>query len=190
MALLFYQYPETIPLVKELVIMGGKLNGWEFNFVNDPAATEFVLSLPIPTLICGLEVCTAQKFTIDHYNMLRHFRTPRTDYRIPGIWGWLVLNRITSTTTKQVGFFPFDPTVIAYLVQPSLFHSVRLTAHHSIPKMVLPFALPFRVDCRTYIPRTDWDSGRAAAQNQTWVRWTLKINSAAFMELLLQRLVK
>jgi len=48
--LLLTAFPEVIPLIKELSIMGGAIynqNAYEFNFANDPIATNIILYSPL-----------------------------------------------------------------------------------------------------------------------------------------------
>jgi inosine-uridine nucleoside N-ribohydrolase len=186
-ALLFYHYPDTLWQLKELIIMGGKINGWEFNFASDPLATDFVLHQSIPTYIFGLEVCTAQKFTAEHYNQLKEKCTPRARYIVKGIRSWLVLNRAFTGNGKNSGFFPFDATAIAYLIKPEIYHTVLCPAYH-VHGSRLNF-LKFNPLIQTKI-EDYWNQRKSLPleKKNTWVHWALKINSDGFMKLMLDRL--
>ena len=191
-ALLFQRYPEIIRQIDELVIMGGKINGWEFNFANDPAATDFVLQTPIKKIICGLEVCTAQKFTSTHYNRLRCGKYPLQNYLLHGIRNWLALNRCATVPLSKGGFFPFDPTAIAYILEPTLFQTVLIPARHvnpiKKPQITPPLLFP---GWKTYIDPNQWQNRNKIKTKKmnAWSNWALKIDSERFMELLLTHLM-
>ncbi len=183
-ALLFHFFPETVSLLSELVIMGGYLNHFEFNFGNDGAATDVVLQAELPKFISGFEVCLKQKFTTAHYDKLREHSTPRTRYLLQGLRTWLWINRLTSAgSLSKGGFYPFDPTAIAYLIRPDLYHSVQIPARH-VHKNKGP--LPWRSSkAWTYVDKTAWETRR---KETWWSNWALRINSTAFLDLLLERL--
>ncbi len=183
-ALLFYHHPEVVSLLRELVIMGGKLNDFEFNFGNDGPATDAVLQTPIPKFIAGLEVCTAQRFKTVQYAQIRTRDTPRTRLLLQGIRKWLWINRLASAgSLSRGGFFPFDPIAIAYLIRPSLFKSIRVPARH-VHKYKGPFI--WRLGgAWTYLDRQAWQARKA---EPWWSRWGWRIDSTSFLDLLLERL--
>jgi len=184
LALLLYHHSDVIPLLKELVIMGGKLNSFEFNFGSDGPATDAVLLAPIPKFIAGLEVCTAQRFTTAHYARLRARNTPRTRYLLQGIRKWLWINRLLKAGSRsRGGFFPFDPTAIAYLICPFLFKWIYVPARH-IHKYKGPLIWRYGRNW-TYIDRIAWETRRV---EPWWSRWGWRINSSEFLDLLIERL--
>ncbi|MHA1673377.1 MAG: nucleoside hydrolase [Promethearchaeota archaeon] len=191
-ALLFHHHPETISLVKELVIMGGSINKWEFNFANDPNATDFVLKLPIPTTICGYETCCAQKFTKFHYEKLEENNTPRSRFLTQEIYSWFKLNwKSPQKLHLGRGFYPFDPVAVAYLLKPELFKGVLIPVYHDSIPSTFKGSTNFKFSLNTRIDKVKWAERRSASQQdkETWVNWTLRIESDEFMELLLRRLV-
>lgn len=190
-ALLFYKYPETMSLVKNLIIMGGSINKWEFNFANDPNATEYVLHLPIPTFICGYEVCCAQKFTRDHYRQLQEKSTLRSRYLTHEIYSWFKLNwKNPQKLHLGRGFYPFDPTAIAYLLKPELFQGILIPATHDTVPSDFQGATRFKFALKTRVDRVQWAQRKVLTpqEKQTWVHWALKIDSQKYMKLLLSRL--
>ncbi len=190
-ALLFHHYPETMPLVKNLIIMGGSINKWEFNFANDPNATDFVLPLPLPTFICGYETCCAQKFTQHHYRQLQGKSTPRSRYLTHEIYSWFKLNwKNLQKLHLGRGFYPFDPTAIAYLLKPGIFQSILIPATHDTISSDFQGATRFKFTLKTRVDRGKWAQRKVLTpqEKKTWVHWTLKIDSQKFMELLLSRL--
>lgn len=180
-ALLFYHFPEILEnkWVEELVIMGGALDSWEFNFANDPAATQFVLDLSIPTVVCGYETCMAQKFTREHYEILKKKDTLRTRLMVKEIKGWLKMNELIFRS-KPKGFYPFDTIAITYLLNPDLFKSDKISVYST------------NVDKKRY-KKFDFSTKTHQRDNSTddtgsSVFWTKKINSEAFLRLLIDRL--
>jgi inosine-uridine nucleoside N-ribohydrolase len=180
-ALLFYYYPEILQnnWVEKLVIMGGSINKWEFNFANDPAATQFVLDLSIPTVICGYETCMAQKFTREHYNLLKQKNTIRTRLMVKEIKGWLRLNELV-IRGKPKGFYPFDTVAIAAVLKPELFKSEKMSVYST------------NVDKKKY-KKFDFSTkthqkANSTSDSDSSVFWTKEINSKAFLQLLMDRL--
>ena len=191
-ALLFHHHPETISLVKELVIMGGSINKWEFNFANDPNATDFVLKLPIPTTVCGYETCCAQKFTNYYYKQLQEKNTPRSRYLTQEIYSWFKLNwKSPQKIHLGRGFYPFDPTAIAYLLQPDLFKGILIPVSHDTVLPTVTGSTGFKFSLNTRVDKVKWAERKSTSlqDKKIWVNWILKIKSKAFMELLMSRLV-
>jgi non-specific riboncleoside hydrolase len=181
-ALLFHFYPELLSngSIDKLVIMGGALDKWEFNFANDPSATNYVLNLPITSVICGYEVCMAQKFTREHYNQVKEKNTPRSNFIIKEIKSWLKLNEIFGKGNIK-GFYPFDCVAISYVIQPDLFiESEEIPVYSTNTHKKRPWKLDFST--KTYRKE------KKSAKKETWVTWTKKIDSKSFMKLLMQRL--
>ena len=190
-ALLFHHYPETRSQVKELIIMGGCINKWEFNFANDPNATDYVLQLPIPTTVCGYETCCAQKFTDHHYQLLREKKTPRAKYLMKEIYSWFKLNwKNPQKLHLGRGFYPFDPTAIVYLLYPEFFKGIMIPATHDMIPSDYQRETKFKFALKTRVDRTKWARRHKLSplKKKKWVNWTLKIDSKEFMEVLLARL--
>ncbi len=195
-ALLFYYYPGVKKYIEELIIMGGKMNGWEFNFACDPKSVNFVLQQQIKTTICGLEVCQAQKFKDEHYITLNSelqeaikksdlSKGKKMAFLIKKIRGWLILNRISSFPPQKGGFFPFDPTAIAYIINPDLFKGINVPAHIPFPKKRIFSNFRFNPLLKTRINQENWGKNQ---DRNSWVNWLLHIKSEEFMELMLDTL--
>jgi len=188
-ALLFYYYSEIVDsnLISQLVIMGGALDKWEFNFANDPSATDYVLNLPIPTAICGYEVCLAQKFTRSHYNILRKRETARSVYLTKEIKTWLKLNELFLKGEVK-GFYPVDCVAITYSLHPEWFEFKKLPIHLTNVHKNNPRKLDFST--KSYINQELWTKKDTLneSEKQTWVDWAITIDSEKFMELLIERL--
>ena len=189
-ALLFYHYPEIIEnnWVEQLVIMGGCLDKWEFNFANDPASTQYVLDLPIPTVICGYETCMAQKFTRDNLNALKLKKSPRSETMVKEIKGWLKLNEMVTKKGESKGFYPFDPVAISYVLRPGLFESQKIPVYSTnVDKKKYK---KFDFSTKTHINQDLLAQKDTLSESEklSWVDWTKKIDSDKFMELLMDRL--
>jgi non-specific riboncleoside hydrolase len=187
-ALLFHQYPDVIQYIEEMVIMGGCLNKFEFNFANDPDAADFVLNFPLPKVVCGLEVCCAQRFTKAHLKQVEARNTARSKYITSGIQGWLKFNSLFSKLGGDRGFFPFDPTAIAYLLQPDLFtlELFPISVMGKSKSRIWKFDLTNKAIIdknRMHLADNITDN-----QKKSWVRWAQTIQSHEFMNLLLDRL--
>src|SRR5699024_11832953 len=68
-ALLFKVFPETKPFVREIVLMGGAVEGGnatpvaEFNIYADPHAAKVVFESGLPVVMCGLDA--TRKTSVD-----------------------------------------------------------------------------------------------------------------------------
>ena len=160
-------------------------------FANDPNATDFVLQLPISTTICGYETCCAQKFTEDHYQQLQEKNTPISRYLSHEIYSWFKLNwKNPQNLHLGRGFYPFDPTAIAYLLKPELFQGLLIPVVHDTVPSTFKGSTKFKFSLKTRVDRFKWAKRRdlSSQEKKTWVNWTLKIKSKEFMDLLMSRL--
>ncbi len=188
--LLFHHYPEILQnqWVEKLVIMGGCLDKWEFNFANDPAATQFVLDLSIPTVVCGYETCMAQKFTRGHYELLKQKDTPRSITMAKEIKGWLKLNEKVSKKGEDRGFYPFDPVALCAVLRPDWFESQSIPVYSTnVDKKKYR---KFDFSTKTHINQDKLNQKETLSEYErlSWVDWTMKIDSKKFMELLMKLL--
>ena len=126
------QQPEIIDDLNRLVIMGGvifpekiplgyPLVTTEFNASKDPSAVKIVFSQELDTTLVGLDVTTQVKFKDIHYVALKQANTPITRYLKKHVKSWLIFNKLL-----MGGFHPHDPIAIAYLLNKSLFKTVKL----------------------------------------------------------------
>jgi inosine-uridine nucleoside N-ribohydrolase len=122
-ALLFKIFPEVIDKIKRISLMGGKLNGWEFNYACDPLAFESVLSKSsdVNIDVLGLEVCTSLMFTKQHMEMLKKENTSMSKFTVKEINDWFKINNFI-----RGGFYPYDVLAVANVIKPDLFEGEKI----------------------------------------------------------------
>jgi purine nucleosidase len=87
-ALAVIQDPSIVPLVKEVVLMGGSVSGGnataaaEFNILGDPEAAQIVFNAGWPVTMVGLDVTQKTLFTRAHLAELRRSRGVQTDFAV------------------------------------------------------------------------------------------------------------
>jgi inosine-uridine nucleoside N-ribohydrolase len=185
-ALLFSVFPEVIPLLRKLSIMGGAIYNqyaYEFNFANDPIATNFVLFSKIHKEIAGLEVCEAQQFNISHYDKLKKSKSLLAKYIALKIYPWLLINKLRHRMKNNSGFFPYDSCAIINLIHPNIIKYSRIPVYHTIPKFFWDKA---NLNLKTLIDIEAFHS--PSSEQLNWVDWGLKIDSEKYMSTLLQRI--
>ncbi|MBD3352058.1 MAG: hypothetical protein GF364_11280, partial [Candidatus Lokiarchaeota archaeon] len=207
-ALLYAIYPELLAETKLLSIMGGKLNGWEFNFANDPIATHYVLTSNIKKKISGLEVCTAQQFGKKHFKMLKAHNTKLSDYISNNIKSWLALNRLYQFWRPNTGFYPFDACALINLIHPGCITYKEVCVKQMFPKHLwhkFNFFIKTREinneilnrdkmrnqdRSRDNVPRKNFEEFKEFKERRISknVKWATSIHSALLMEILLERL--
>ena len=192
-----YQQPEIVDDLNRLVIMGGVVFpekiplGYpfvttEFNASKDPPAVKIIFSQELDTTLVGLDVTTQVKFKDIHYVALKRANTSITRYLKRHVKNWLIFNKLL-----MGGFHPHDPIAIAYLINKSLFKTVKLgldieakikkySKIDKIYKMLLTdiFTKKGRIKI---INKPDFPESRK-------INVCLKINDKDFLRLLLQRL--
>lgn len=114
-AILIRQYPEVIPLVKEIVMMGGAFyfHYDEWNMFCDPEAASIVFSSTIPIKAIGLDVTLQCPVTEELYQEIRNHGGELTD-----LLGEL-LRRYKENRKRHT--FLHDPLAIMSLFRPDLF---------------------------------------------------------------------
>jgi inosine-uridine nucleoside N-ribohydrolase len=87
------------------------------------------------------------------------------------------------------GFPPHDPTAIAYLIKPELFETELFPVIHTNlnKKKYRKFDFSSKTLVDEELKAKEAEISKQEKQN--WVNWALKIKSAEFMELLLERLI-
>ncbi len=77
------RYPEIVPLIKQVISMGGAVHvpgnttkTAEFNWWFDPEAAQAVLRLPVPQVVVPLDVTNTVLLTKPVYDRIAHAETP------------------------------------------------------------------------------------------------------------------
>ncbi len=127
-ALAIEKDPSIIPLVKEVVIMGGGITGGnengaaEFNIYDDPEAAQIVFQAGWPLTMVGLDVCDKTLFTRKHMAALAKNPGPISNF-IYQLADYLVtLNeKYGNPGTKM-----FDPLAVGVAIDRSFVHTTFL----------------------------------------------------------------
>lgn len=114
--------PSIVPLVKELIIMGGSINGGnvnasaEANIYNDPEAAQVVFQAGWPLTMVGLEVGDKALFTKKYLDELSSTHGPINDF-IAAVLKYLV---DLSAQFGAAGTPMYDPSAVAVAIDPTL----------------------------------------------------------------------
>ncbi len=114
--------PSIVPLVKEVILMGGSITGGnvnaaaEANIYNDPEAAQIVFQAGWPVTMVGLEVGDKALFTQKYLDQLRQTHGPINDF-IAGILKYLV---DLSASFGSPGTPMYDPSAVAVAIDPTL----------------------------------------------------------------------
>lgn len=121
-ALAFIQAPEIVPRVRQIVLMGGAINGGnvspvaEFNFFVDPHAAAVVFRAGAPTVMIGLDLTHQALVTPARLQAIRELSSPVAQAVVE------MLASLPDDEHGRYGGNPLhDPCVIAYLLRPDLF---------------------------------------------------------------------
>jgi inosine-uridine nucleoside N-ribohydrolase len=121
--------PSIVPLVKEVIIMGGSISGGnvnasaEANIYNDPEAAQIVFQAGWPLTMSGLEVGDKALFTRHYLDELGKTHGPINDF-IHAIAEYLV---DLSGKFGSPGAPMYDPSAVAIAIDPTL---VKTQAMH------------------------------------------------------------
>ncbi|MEP6643019.1 MAG: nucleoside hydrolase [Acidobacteriaceae bacterium] len=121
-ALAIEKDPSIVPLVKEVILMGGSISGGnvnaaaEANIYNDPEAAQIVFQAGWPVTMVGLEVGDKALFTQKYLDQLRQTRGPINDF-IAAVLKYLV---DLSTKFGSPGTPMYDPSAVAVAIDPTL----------------------------------------------------------------------
>ncbi len=114
--------PDFIPLVKEVVAMGGSFGkqpeASEFNSHCDPEAAHIVLNAGWNLTLFGLNITRQMKFTRQEFTALKGTH-PATMLLKKMAQGWI--DRVEKMGWEEGGCSLHDAVTAAYLVKPSLF---------------------------------------------------------------------
>ena len=114
--------PSIIPLVKEVILMGGSLNGGnvnasaEANIYNDPEAAQIVFQAGWPLTMVGLEVGDKALFTKKYLDQLSSAPGPISDF-IAAVLKYLI---DLSAQFGAPGTPMYDPSAVAVAIDPTL----------------------------------------------------------------------
>jgi len=114
--------PSIIPLVKEVILMGGSISGGnvtaaaEANIYNDPEAAQIVFQAGWPLTMVGLEVGDKALFTQKYLDELRQTHGPINDF----IVSVLKFLAHLSATFGSPGSPMYDPSAVAVAIDSTL----------------------------------------------------------------------
>lgn len=121
-ALLIKSYPEVIPRIDEISLMGGGIHHGnqtplaEFNIYVDPEAAEIVFQSGIPIIMSGLDVTEKAEIMIDEINHLKDKgKVSHLAYELLSFY---------NQSGRQFGFINspiHDLCAVVYLLKPELF---------------------------------------------------------------------
>src|ERR1700681_402951 len=114
--------PSIVPLVKEVILMGGSISGGnvnaaaEANIYNDPEAAQIVFQAGWPLTMVGLEVGDKALFTHKYLEELKQTHGPINDFIVSVLKFLLNL----SGTFGALGSPMYDPSAVAVAVDSTL----------------------------------------------------------------------
>ena len=121
-ALAIAKDPSIVPLVKEVIIMGGSITGGnvnaaaEANIYNDPEAAQLVFQAGWPLTMSGLEVGNKAMLTPKYVDQLAQTHGPINDF-ISQVSKYLV---DLSMKFGAAGSPMYDPSAVAIAIDPTL----------------------------------------------------------------------
>lgn len=124
LALAIVKEPRFAPAIREIVLMGGAIEGGnvtphaEFNVYVDPHAAAIVFGAGAPLTMIGLDVTRRAVATAERVAAIRAIGTPAAE----AVAGMLSLHlERAAGATGEVGGLVHDACVTAYLLRPELF---------------------------------------------------------------------
>jgi purine nucleosidase len=121
-ALALQRDPSIVPLVKEVIIMGGSISGGnvnasaEANIFNDPEAAQLVFQARWPLTMVGLDVGDKTLLTRKHLEQLGKTHGPESDF-IYGVAKYLIE---LSEKFGDSGTPMYDPLAVGVAIDPSI----------------------------------------------------------------------
>src|ERR1700720_1804794 len=114
--------PSIVPLVKEVVIMGGSISGGnvnaaaEANIYGDPEAAQIVFQAGWPLTMVGLDVGNVTVFTRRHLEQLAKSHGPENDFLVT------VLSFLVTLSEKYgyAGAPMYDPLAVGATIDPTI----------------------------------------------------------------------
>ncbi|WP_285411646.1 nucleoside hydrolase [Variovorax sp. efr-133-TYG-130] len=186
-ALAVKQNPEIVPLIKQIIYMGGAIDvpgnttkAAEFNWWFDPDAAQFVVRLPIPQVVVPLDVTDTVFLTKPIYDRIAHPAKPTavTDVfqKLNG-YGFDGKNGFETNPNYTQNIW--DTLTLAYLIDPSY-------ATQTVDRYVDVIARPGAPDNGRSIGYSSQPSG-PTLQKMTVVK---KFDNARFFELYVDLLTR
>ena len=186
-ALAVKQNPEIVPLIKQIIYMGGAIDvpgnttkAAEFNWWFDPDAAQFVVRLPIPQVVVPLDVTDTVFLTKPIYDRIAHAAKPTavTDVfqKLNG-YGFDGKNGFETNPNYTQNIW--DTLTLAYLIDPSY-------ATQTVDRYVDVIARPGAPDNGRSIGYSSQPSG-PTLQKMTVVK---KFDNARFFELYVDLLTR
>jgi len=128
-ALAVLKDPSIVPLVKEVIVMGGSISGGnvnasaEANIYNDPEAAQIVFQAGWPITMAGLDVANRTLFTRRHLEQLAKTHGPENDFMVA------VLDFVVKLSEKYgyAGAPMYDPLAVGVAIDPTI---VKTQAMH------------------------------------------------------------
>jgi len=114
--------PSIVPLVKEVILMGGSISGGnvnaaaEANIYNDPEAAQIVFQAGWPLTMVGLEIGNKALFTQKYIEQLSATHGPINDFMVAVLKFLLNL----SATFGAPGSPMYDPSAVAVAIDSTL----------------------------------------------------------------------
>jgi inosine-uridine nucleoside N-ribohydrolase len=114
--------PSIVPLVKEVILMGGSISGGnvtaaaEFNIYNDPEAAQTVFQAGWPLTMVGLEVGDKALFTHKYLDELGQTHGPMNDF-VASVLKFMVG---LAATFGSPGSPMYDPSAVAVAIDSTL----------------------------------------------------------------------
>jgi purine nucleosidase len=121
-ALALEKDPSIVPLVKEVIVMGGSISGGnvnaaaEANIYNDPEAAQIVFQAGWPLTMAGLDVGNETLFTRKHLEQLARTHGPENDFMV-AVTRFLVE---LSERFGDPGSPMYDPLAIGAAIDPTI----------------------------------------------------------------------
>jgi len=121
-ALAVLKDPSIVPLVKEVIVMGGSISGGnvnaaaEANIYNDPEAAQIVFQAGWPVTMVGLDVGNETLFNRQHLVQLAKTHGPENDFMV-AVLGFLV---DLSEKFGDTGSPMYDPLAVGDAIDSSL----------------------------------------------------------------------
>ena len=119
LALALAKDPGIVPLVKEVVLMGGTLSGGnatgaaEANIYGDPEAARAVFAAGWPLTMVGLDVTNRIRFTAAHLQRLARTRGPQNDFAVQILKG-------VAASSGEGGAPMHDPLAVGAVIDRSV----------------------------------------------------------------------
>lgn len=119
-ALAVLKDPSIVPLVKEVVVMGGSISGGnvnaaaEANIYNDPEAAQIVFQAGWPLTMVGLDVGNMTLFNREHLKQLAKTHGPENDF-LTSVLDFLI---VLSEKFGDPGTPMYDPLAVGAAIDP------------------------------------------------------------------------